>query len=225
MNSHPNDFQRHLELAHLVDSDGEIPKEKVHLVEVNEAIAIKVVKSMLGMQLEVRGNRFLLTNLELYYGGLGDPAHDWYKANYPGKYGRTKVNKKQTEAQFLCGPRLYINQPGSAKYKYKRMDIVLGKADVAVSVLVRNAVDDKFKLLGKIDGQTKIVIDRMEILDLDHGKDLTNSDVRLFERDAGLVILDSQIETQLRYQEGKFKGFPQYGDSRRWNFSISKIFK
>lgn len=220
---HSTEFLQHLELEHLIDSIGDIPPEKAHLVVSNEAKAIEVVKSMLGMVLEVRGKRFILTNLELYYGGIGDKAHDWYRLAFPSKCPKkSRTNRELSKTQLHEGPTLYFNQRGNGGRK--RTDIVLGKAGVAVSALIRNVADENGKLVGAIDGNTQRILGPMGVRDEDHGKLLTAQEaVRLSPRLK--YFGENQIYENLRYISGKgYVGFEDIGDKSKWNFSISHLF-
>lgn len=220
---HSHEFLQHLELEHLIDSNGDVPKDKNHLIASNESKAIGVVKSMLGMELEVRGKKFTLTNLELYYGGIGDKAHDWYRLAFPFKCPKkSKTNRELSKTQLHLGPKFYFNQKGNGGRK--RADIVLGKEGVAVSVLIRNVADENGNLVGSIDGNTQLILGPMGVLDEDHGKLLINHEsVRLLPR---LKHFEgNQINENLRYISGKgYVGFEDINDTSKWNFSISHLF-
>lgn len=212
-------FSKHYELMQLVDKNGLVSAENLKLAEQNEQLAVEIVKSMLGMTIVVRNRKFILTNLELYYGGIGDFAHDWHR-----KFVKKHNNIENTKAyaQLKKGPRIYLNQKGGGKHK--RMDIVLGSEGVAISALVRNVADENGNLVGALTGAPNTTLKAMGINDQDHDKSLEeNSGIYLVERHQKFNDPSIKIETRPRAQGSDFIGFPKYNDTKAWNFSISGL--
>ena len=78
-------FYNSEKLLKLVDENGEVPSLSSREIQscINEAE--KIARRMLGCTLDIRGSQFILSSLEIYYGGIGDYAHDWYRSQYPHK--------------------------------------------------------------------------------------------------------------------------------------------
>jgi 3-methyladenine DNA glycosylase Mpg len=206
-------------LLHLIDEKGNLPSYNSQHVKKSIHEAEAIARRMLGCTLKVRGKKFILTNLELYYGSAGDLASDWYRSNFPNRNAK-KVSRVSSEIQFEEGLRIYLNQKGESNYK--RMDLVIGPRNVAISLLLRGAVDETGKRVCSRLGNPNKLLKAMGIVDADHG--------RSFKKSGDLVFLDthdqyvkdsSQILTNLRVIGGKATGFQntQFGQSL-WNFSI-----
>ena len=212
-------FDLDSKIKQLVNEKGDVlDKGKDEISSCIDA-AESLTKKMLGCTLVIRNKKFILTNLELYYGGIGDHAHDWYKANFLGTKG---VNKQRAEIQKEKGLCLYLNKPGNGNYK--RMDIVVGSAGVAISLLVRNVANEDRKLIGQKDGSPNIILrkNNMNILDEDHGQSLAcNSIFSFINTHQEYMKNSSQIESRMRYQKGKgYVGLEGPFGKRRWNFNL-----
>ena len=81
-----NIFYLDQSVQQLIDQQVLVPEDKEHLVEPSINAANNLTKRMLDCTIEIRSKKFILTNLELYYGGIGDMAHDWYRVNFSDKY-------------------------------------------------------------------------------------------------------------------------------------------
>lgn len=146
--------------------------------------AENLTKSLLGATLEVRGNRFIIRMLEIYYGGIGDSAHDWYRTRFVDK---TSKFRKQTEAQAKDGFRVYLSST-DVNDTYTRLDLVAGNADVPLSLLVRSVWDSNFNLIGSSNGNPNIVLKAMGIKAIDHDQELSTDPHSSSE----LKLLDTQ---------------------------------
>jgi 3-methyladenine DNA glycosylase Mpg len=127
-----------------------------------------LTESLLGATLVVRGEEFYIRMLEIYYGGIGDPAHDWYRSRYvykTSKYiGQTEVQEKNGFKIYLSGND--VNDP------YTRMDLVVGHEGVPASLLLRSVWDKDFKVMGEKRGSPNKILHEMGIRADDHGKEI-----------------------------------------------------
>ena len=120
-----NSIHKHLHLKQLIDQNGNLPPTSFKESITQERLALKCMETFLGCTIVIRDKFFILSGPELYYGGIGDMAHDWFRATFPNKYPvRTSYNKERSKIHLLNGPRIYLNQAGNSNYK--RFDIVLG---------------------------------------------------------------------------------------------------
>lgn len=152
------------QLTNQIDSYGNLlisPAACKPIIEQCETLA----KSMLGCTLHVRGRRFIIRMLEIYYGGLADNGHDWYRTRFTYK---TSKYKDHTEIQAWEGFRVYISS-FIADDTYARFDIVVGPAGVPVSFLVRSLWDEDFNLIGTQKGSPNIVLRALGLQPTDHG--------------------------------------------------------
>jgi hypothetical protein len=184
-------------------------------------LAEKIVERMVGATLVVRGAHYILANLELYYGGIGDAGHDWYRYNYPQVTNKSRAGLSAATVlhQELEGPTVYIGRFGN----HQRMDIVIGPKSVPISVLVRNVLDENMKSLANDwTGNTKIVLDRMGITHSDSGKKINeNSDFQLIDtHDKYIKSAGIFIERTKRYIGKNPVGFEGLWGQENWNFKI-----
>ncbi len=205
---------KQFQLKQLVDKAGNIPTELLSEVSKQEQLALEVMEHFLGCTVEIRGSKFILTNLELYYGGIGDLAHDWYRTNFPHKYqSRSRTSKENAKIQTLKGPKIYLNHASIGART--RFDIVVGPENVAVSLLVRNAMTEEYKLLGTKDGQPNVVLNKMGLV----GSDISSELVMLDTHDR--YCKNAKVEKRMRYDGTGYTGFTKYNDSKFWNYSIT----
>ncbi len=147
--------------------DNEAKKESIQAVEA-------LAESLLGATLSVRGNKFIIRMLEIYYGGIGDDAHDWYRTHFV--YKKSKY-KEHTNIQEKEGFRVYLNSL-DVEDIYTRFDIVVGNEGVPVSFLVRGAWDSDFNPVEKNikKGNPNVVLRKMALKAEDHGKKIGFND-------------------------------------------------
>jgi hypothetical protein len=200
-------------LKQLIDSQG-APSNDL-LVEESISIAESIAKRMLGCTIDLKGKKFILTNLELYYGGVGDLAHDWHRARYQTKSSSQNVIER-TDIQFDEGIKIYISNKAGTR-------LVIGPKNVAISLLMRNIATEDGILIGDLNGNPNIII-RPEHLNI---KDEHNGDiVSLIDTHHQYIPQISEIQCRKRFTEAKFDGFQdQRFGQRLWNFSISHLFK
>lgn len=208
-------------IENLIDyATGEVPADRAHKIKICVDEAVSIAKRMIGCTLIIRKRKFVLTSLELYYGGIGDMAHDWYRAHFPHK-----VSKRCSLTQNLVvndeGLIIYLNQKGNSNYK--RVDLVLGRKDAALSILIRNVFDpDHNYHVAKKRGAPKKVVDYLGLTDSDHGKK--------FNCDDEFIFLDTHhhynwsIEQNRRVVGGKYAGFGLKNNNNKfgmyeWNFT------
>lgn len=76
-----NEFYLNKKLNHLVDDTGVAPSHKTTCAQLSAKIAAEVASRMLRYSLYVQGEEYVLTELELYYGGIGDCSHRCHVPN------------------------------------------------------------------------------------------------------------------------------------------------
>ena len=118
-------FKMQDELRNLIDGNGHLmaSAEEIHR---QESIALDLMKNLLGCAIVKNDKLFILSELELYFGGIGDMAHDWYRRSFPEKYSDGKISRTSKETskfQAMKGPIYYYNRLGGGKHK--RCDIVV----------------------------------------------------------------------------------------------------
>ena len=75
MINHFDDFKKH------IDDKGNFSGTPEEFFDSIKAVE-KLAKSMLGATISVRGKKFIIRMLEIYYGGIGDTAHDWHRKRF-----------------------------------------------------------------------------------------------------------------------------------------------
>lgn len=210
-------LERQYELKQLIDENGLVPDSLKEDAEQQEAIALEVMEYFLGCSIRVGGKQFVLSNLELYFGGIGDMAHDWYRSSFPERYSvKSRHSTVNTKAQVSKGPVYYFNQKGNGRFK--RCDIVVGNEGVAASFLIRNVLNDDLEPVGTPNGQPNKVQKEMGLTDNDHLQPVELIDTRARVMNAGFKVLKKK-----RFTSGKFDGFaysecPYSG--ALWNYSL-----
>lgn len=202
----------------LVDSEGNVPDLKTELIQNCVEEAEMIAKRMLGCTLMIREQSFVLTSVELYYGGIGDFAHDWYRAKFPHRVKHNKVSKLSSELQNEDGLRICLNQKGNGKHK--RMDLVIGPKDVPISLLVRNAMFET-ALVAPPMGSSNKTFKTMGIVDTDQGKLFNVMDDFRFIDTHHDFIKDYNVASTKRVISGKAVGFEddRFGQYE-WNFTL-----
>jgi len=111
--------------------------------------------------------------LEIYYGGIEDNAHDWYRNRFV--YKKSKY-VEQTNAQNNKGFRIFLNSM-DVEDTYTRFDIVAGYEGVPVSFLIRSVWDSNFKTNERKNGNPHIALKTVGLKANDHDKEIGNSDI------------------------------------------------
>lgn len=203
-------------LKQLIDSNGLIPSGKMELAKEQEKLALEVMENFLGCTIRVNDNDFILSNMELYYGGIGDMAHDWYRSMFPQNYNNlSRHSKNNTKAQVSRGPIYYFNQKGQGQRK--RCDIVIGVEGVAVSFLIRNVLSKELVSIGKKNGQPNCVLTKMGLTDQHQSQPVNLIDTRDKVLKNGYELIKRK-----RFSYGKFDGFSyncQYSEAK-WNLEL-----
>tara|TARA_R110000868_G_scaffold117599_7_gene312177 strand:+ start:1001 stop:1642 length:642 start_codon:yes stop_codon:yes gene_type:complete len=210
-------FEKQYLLKQLVSSDGSLFEDS-SILALQETLALEVMESFLGSSILIGDQKFILSNLELYYGGIGDMAHDWYRSSFPDRYTKkSKHSKVNTDAQISKGPIFYFNQKGQGRFK--RCDIVIGNEGVAVSFLIRNVLDSNLDSLGTINGQPNVVLKKMGLTDQDHMQN-----VELIDTKSDVLNRGFKIQKLKRFTNGKFNGFDYDCPFARkeWNYRLVK---
>jgi hypothetical protein len=169
--------------------------------EINGSIlaAEQLAESLLGCTLNVRGKEFIIRMLEIYYGGVGDDAHDWYRTRFSYK---TSKYREHTSIQNHDGFRVYLSSLDVTD-TYTRMDIVVGHNGVPISFLLRSVWDSSFNLIGSKNGNPNIVLNAIGIKSEDHGHpiDIENKNAGLYLENTHEQIINDkgfQIKRQRR---------------------------
>ena len=212
----------------LVDAEGLVPTEKQSEIETCIKAAEEMIQRMLGCTVVIRGKKFIFSNLELYYGGIGDEAHEWHRSTFKPKQG---ISKTQIEAQLNQGLRFYLRQNG--KGGQNRMDLVVGLEGVAISFLIRNVHDENLQSVSKDDwGNPALLIreDRMNILDEDHDSAFEDHpEIEFIDTHNQYVKSLNQITRKKRFnggnKSGPEKGYSGFDDGpfgqHEWNFRLN----
>lgn len=209
-------FKMQDELRNLIDGNGHLmaSAEEIHR---QESIALDLMKNLLGCAIVKNDKLFILSELELYFGGIGDMAHDWYRRSFPEKYSDGKISRTSKETskfQAMKGPIYYYNRLGGGKHK--RCDIVVGNDGVAVSFLIRGVILEDLKTL--ISGPNNALMG-IGLTDEDLGKE-----VQLLDRREQVFSKNFTFQPpQMRVIGGIPKGF-EYQDNyskKLWNLSIA----
>ncbi|MFS0489133.1 hypothetical protein [Leadbetterella byssophila] len=134
-------LQEYFDYLHMcLDANGQIIPGSEN--EINQSIetAEELCDLLLGSVLTtVKGRKFLLLGLEIYYAGIGDHAQDWYKVKYGN--GGGGVNHAYVDIQASQGLKVYFQQQVSPQNNRVRMDIVVGNDGVPASFLIRDICD------------------------------------------------------------------------------------
>jgi len=206
-----------MSLKNLIDSNGNLIASEEGIFE-QEKLALEIMRNTLGLSIIKNNKRFILSELELYFGGIGDKAHDWYRRNFKGQYGDGKISRTSHETakyQAMKGPIYYFNRKGGGKHK--RCDIVMGEEGVAVSFLIRAVlIDESFEL---VSGPNN-ALNAMGLTDDDLGKEVEFHDSREYVFSKGFYI----EEPRLRIISGKAIGFSHgcLHDKKPWNLFLKR---
>lgn len=129
----------------------------------------QLTESLLGTALVVRDKVFYIRMLEIYYGGIADPVHDWYRNRYVYK---TSKFREQTDVQNERGFKVYLSN-SDVQDTYTRMDLVVGEKGVPASLLLRSVWDENFQLVGEKRGSPNKILGVMGIEGDDHGEEIS----------------------------------------------------
>jgi hypothetical protein len=173
---------------------------------------------VLGATLNVRGKKFVIRMLEIYYGSAGDYTHDWFRNNFIKKSSK---NLFRTQIQTQKGFKIYLSL-ANVKSRYTRLDIVVGNEGVAISFLLRSVWGENFDIIGKKEGSPNVVLNAMGIDENDHGKEIS---VDNLQSEISLEITEAKIYTNknLEIERKLRRGLPQQfeeNNSLLWNFTL-----
>ncbi len=206
-----------LGLKSLVDQDGIVSEDQLEERDFLLSQAEKLMTRTLGCTIIVKGRKFILSNLELYYGSVGDRAHDWWRTNFSKARG---ISKEHASYQFREGPRLYLKQRG--KGNQNRADLIVGPEGVAISFLIRNVWDESRKRVGEsIDGNPALIL-REGSMDIEDS--MIGEIIELLDTHSEYVPDESDIIKCRRYIGGKgYSGFDEAFKDKLWNYRIPDI--
>lgn len=208
--------------------DGKIcNKDRREEYQESLSYAEQLAKHMLGCTFIVRGNGFIISMVELYYGSAGDTGHDWYRNHYIYKNSKYKIRSDMQLEEGILG---YLSLD-DINDRYNRMDFVIGPKNVAISLLIRNVIDSSGKIVGKPQGSPNLVLKKMLIRTEDHGEkieiindlsDINPSKLYLYDtRDKILRLnnLDENKDIKSKYRRNLSSTFEKENNCM-WNFSF-----
>ena len=180
--------------------------------------AEQLAESLLGCTLNVRGKAFIIRMLEIYYGGVDDDAHDWYRTRFSYK---TSKYKEQTSIQSLDGFRVYLSSLDVSD-TYTRIDIVVGHTGVPISFLLRSAWDSTFNLIGAKNGNPNIVLNAIGFRPEDHGQpiDIENKNAELYLENTHEQIINDRGFQIKRQRRINLKSEFEEKNKVQWNLSL-----
>ncbi|WP_373550445.1 hypothetical protein [Haliscomenobacter sp.] len=180
--------------------------------------AEQLAESLLGCTLNVRGKEFIIRMLEIYYGGVGDDAHDWYRTRFSYK---TSKYKEQTSIQSQDGFSVYLSSLDVSD-TYTRMDIVVGHTGVPISFLLRSAWDSSFNLIGAKNGNPNIVLNAIGFRPEDHGQaiDIENKNAELYLENTHEQIINDRGFQIKRQRRINLKSEFEEKNQVQWNLSL-----
>lgn len=204
-------------ITNCVDDKGKVISGEQD-IKANIEAAEELCQRLLGCTLDIRGRQFILRMLEIYYGGIGDDAHDWYRTRFVYK---TSKYIEQTSVQTQSGFRVYLSSM-DVEDTYTRMDIVAGNSGVPISFLIRSMWDSSFNLIGSNRGNPNIVLNAMAMKGNDHGKiiELDNKDSELFLIDSHKQILKDKGLKVVRRRRVNLKSGFEEKHQIAWNFCL-----
>ncbi len=123
-----------------LDANGQIIPGRENEINQSKETVEKLCDLLLGSVLTtVKGRKYLLLGLEIYYAGIGDHAQDWYKVKYGN--GDAGVNHAYVDIQESQGLKVYFQRTIGPQDRRVRMDIVVGNDGVPASFLIRDICD------------------------------------------------------------------------------------
>ncbi|MDH6304054.1 3-methyladenine DNA glycosylase Mpg [Parabacteroides sp. PF5-5] len=205
------------EIKNLIDKNGTFvgdTETKKTSIQAVEALA----KSLLGSTLYIRGNKYIIRMLEIYYGGIGDDAHDWYRTNFI--YKKSKY-REQTTVQNSKGFRIYLSS-NNIDDTYTRFDIVAGHEGVPVSFLIRSVWDSNFDIIGEKNGSPNTILKAMGLNAEDHNKiveiDDPNSEINI-QNTSNEIMNQRKLTVKQQPRINLKSGFEE-GNGVLWNFLL-----
>jgi len=198
----------------------------------SEKAALVIGERLLGSTLVTNEKLYIISMVELYYGGIGDDRHDWYRKNIISK-GKSHgwKNAGKIEAEGLC---FYSKLDKSSNWN--RIDIVVGPAEVPVSFLLRNLITcDKKPLISRKSGgpgltARELYSEALLLYPKIHFEPSEEVKVKHFLFDTHEVFFNknhmdnSDIKRKKRCINNKFDGLPgKYNNEfmeKPWNLSI-----
>ena len=217
-------FYLNPDIVKLIDQNGHVSINQRPLLEKPKITATNVAKRFLGTTLKVFNHSFIISSLELYYGGIGDQAHDWYRKHFLCKNSKiiSQVNVQQLE-----GITIYIAS-NSLNSPYRRMDLVIGNEGVPCSLLIRDVISLEASYKRSVafpNGGPCKVLKQMKIPLAFHGKklsDFNKNEFLFLDTHHKYVSSKSDIIQRKRFQSQKgFIGFKNLTlGEEEWNFTL-----
>ena len=219
-------FYNNQDLCSLIGADGDRKPEITSFdFEKCKTAAENITKKLLGCTITIRKQSFILTSLELYYGGIGDTAHDWHRANFPKPKLQSEAGKRKS-VQLQNGLAIYLCKFGSPNFG--RVDLVIGREGVAASTLIRNVWDVKTQRLfsSRKWGGPGVVCRQLPLKKEDHGVSFSESDDFQFQDTHGNFVKnqseDILIQKRIVNRKAVGLGGPPFNDFL-WNFTLKEL--
>lgn len=221
-------FYLNPKMKNLIGENGDTKED----IKEAEQAALDVGKRLIGATLIVKNQLYIISMVELYYGGIGDNCHDWYRRKLAIE--KKKNTTSWQNAEIINSKGLRFNMKNNTHSKRNRIDIVVGNEGVPVSFLLRNLIKDYGKMLVSrkqggpgltanalyscgVRNDTEIVFNPDK-----HAKDSCSlyDTQGIFLKRNGLTVED--IKTRKRCINNNFKGLPGKFKSNEWNLSIHR---
>lgn len=222
-------FYLNPKMKNLIGENGDTKED----IKEAEQAALDVGKRLIGATLIVKNQLYIISMVELYYGGIGDNCHDWYRRKLAIE--KKKNTTSWQNAEIINSKGLRFNMKNNTHSKRNRIDIVVGNEGVPVSFLLRNLIKDYGKMLvSRKQGGPGVtagalfsdgVKNNAEIV-FNPDKPLRDTfclydTQEIFFKRNGLTLQNIEIEG--RCINNSFKGLPgEFEGEDDWNLSIFK---
>jgi hypothetical protein len=223
-----NPFYLDPKLENHINDKGKITEKTREGIEKSIEAALNIGRRLIGGTIVTRNKKYVLSMLELYYGSVGDDAHDWYKVNY-SKNVANGISREQVKLQEQEGLCFYSKHRKNSNWN--RIDIVVGQKGTAVSFLIRNLINikDGKSLVPNPKGGSGLVARELfsesivEKPKIDCYKK-SNSCHHFYDTHEAFLKAndksDKDIESKLRCVNNKHNGIDGRYKKRKWNLSI-----
>ncbi|MDR0971203.1 MAG: DNA-3-methyladenine glycosylase [Bacteroidales bacterium] len=199
-------------IENLIDEKGELKASSQEAKKESIKAIEELAESLLGCTLCIHGNKFVIRMLEIYYGGIGDDAHDYYRNRFVSK---TSKCIERTEAQNKEGFRIYLKADNTKSYKRNRFDIVVGDKGVPASFLIRSVWKEPNieEYIGESNGSPNKVLQAMGLTKEDHNKPIEIEDTAdKIKKEKGLKVKrDYRINVSSKFEKE---------NNLKWNFCL-----
>lgn len=209
---------------HIITETGDLDENGLRE---SEQAALDVGERLIGSTLITNGKLFIISMVELYYGGIGDECHDWYRKKFLSKKNANSwKNIPRQEEKGLC---FYSKMDRQSNWN--RIDIVVGPEGVPVSFLLRNLIkEDGTLLVPRATGGPGITAKELLHDALLHNPEIDFNPQEmnpgrhsLYDtHDAFFSVNNVKPCLKWRCRNNTFVGLPGKYEKSEWNISIYK---